>query len=143
MSELSKKFKLVDRPVEQGRYYELFVEGDYNDGDYVNSKTRISVEQFENDEYMLYLIVFLQSFGSHFSDKRLWELFEDDAYDDYYFMPSGGDYGVHSITDIRLSYHENGAVKDVSIPWWDELFDDTDDFDAVSAKVKEAQKSRK
>lgn len=125
MSELSKKFK-IEKPKSGKPHYELFIEGDWNDADYVTKKTEISVEDFEKDDYMLYYLSYLDSAEGHFMEKSEdWdELFYDCAEEFYDFLPYGYEQEIHSITEMKLTYKENGKSFPVKIPTWKSLFKD-------------------
>lgn len=49
--KLIDKF-IVNKPESCSDHYELFVEGDWNDSDYVSKTTKFSKEQF-TDDYLL------------------------------------------------------------------------------------------
>lgn len=125
MSELSKKFKIA-KPKSEKPHYELFIEGDWNDADYVTKKTEISVEDFEKDDYMLYYLSYLDSTEGHFMEEsKDWdELFYDCAEEFYNFLPYGYEQEIHSITEMKLTYKENGKSFPVKIPTWKSLFKD-------------------
>lgn len=128
MSELSKKFK-VKKPKSEKPYYELYIEGDWNDGDYVTKKTKISVEDFEKDDYMLYYLSYLDydhtSVDYYFRETDEWEeLFYSDAEDFYNFLPYGYEQEIHTITELELTYKEDGKTFPVKIPSWKSLFKD-------------------
>ena len=142
MSELSKKFK-IEKPKSGNPHYELFIEGDWNDADYVTKKTEISVEDFENDDYMLYYLSFLDSAEGHFMEESQdWdELFCDWAEDFYNFLPYGYEQEIHSITDFKLTYHEDGRSFPVKIPTWKSLFKDESEKKekVLAAKTKKEE----
>ena len=122
MSKLSKQFK-VKKPKSEKPHYELFIEGDWNDADYVTKKTVISVEDFEKDDYMLYYLSFLDSVEGHFMETDDWnDLFYDGAEEFYDFIPYGYERDIHSITEMKLTYKENGKSSPVKIPSWKSLF---------------------
>lgn len=124
MSELSKKFKIA-KPKSKKPHYELYIEGDWNDADYVTKRTEISVEDFEKDDYMLYYLSYLDSVGYHFMETDEWEeLFYDGAEDFYDFLPYGYEQEIHSVTELELTYKEDGKTFPVKIPSWKSLFKD-------------------
>ena len=58
--KLFEQFK-IQKPEAEKDHYELFVEGDWNDGDYASKKTSIEKNIFENDDYLLYFISYIST----------------------------------------------------------------------------------
>lgn len=124
MSQLSKMFK-INKPKSKKPHYELYIEGDWNDADYVTKKTEISIEDFEKDDYMLYYLSYLDSVDYHFMETDEWEeLFYDVAEDFYNFLPYGYVQEIHTVTELELTYKEDGKTFPVKIPSWKSLFKD-------------------
>ena len=130
--KLIDKF-IVQKPQASSDHYELFVEGDVNDGDYVSKTTRISKEQFA-DDYLLYFLSYLSAWVDRrwdplgkFNETKEWnDLFEDgDLQWDY--LPGLCGEGIHTVTKLKLECVSGGTRYPVSIPDWDTLFDSEDD----------------
>ena len=66
--KLIDKF-IVKKPDSCSGNYELFVEGDWNDSDYVSKTTQISKEQL-TDDYLLYLISYIVAWCGKRYDPR-------------------------------------------------------------------------
>ena len=131
--KLIDKF-IVRKPEACSDHYELFVEGDWNDGDYVSKKTRIEKETFESDDYLLYFLFYLSAWVDRrwdprgkFNETKEWnKLFEDsDIQCDY--LPYGYESSIHTVTKLKLEYVSGGTRFPVSIPAWDTLFSNEDD----------------
>ena len=143
--ELIDKF-IVKNPQASSDHYELFVEGDVNDADYVSKTTRISKEQFA-DDYLLYFISYIATWCGKYCDPRGkfnntkdWnDLFEDgDLQWDY--LPSGGcELGIHTVTKVCLEYVSDGKRYPVEIPDFDGLFHDEEEkrTKVINARDKE------
>lgn len=142
MSELSKQFKLK-KPKSEKPHYELFIEGDWNDADYVTKKTEISIEDFEKDDYMLYYLSFLDTVEGYFMETDDWnDLFCDCAEYFYNFIPNGYERDIHSITEMELTYKENGKSFPVKIPSWESLFKNEAEKKEKVLAAKKAKKRR-
>ena len=133
MEKLIDKF-IVKEPEDSSDHYELFVEGDVNDGDYVSKTTRISKEQFA-DEYLLYFISYISTWSgkswdysetTRFKETEDWDdLFEDgDLSWDY--LPVC-EQEIHTVTKVRLEYVSDGRRYPVEIPNFDGLFQSEDE----------------
>jgi len=131
MTELAKKFKKVAGAT-SSPHYEVFIEGDWNDADYVSRTNCISVDKFENTDLLLYFISFLQSNGHHFEDSEDWKFFCNDDYDDIRWddcrLPITPDFAdLHSVTKITVSYIDGNNKIRVEIPEWRTLFENAAD----------------
>ena len=131
--KLFDKFK-IQNPENQSEHYELFVEGDWNDADYVSKKTRIEKDVLENDDYLLYFLSYISTWCGNrwdprgkFNETKEWnELFEDaDIQWDY--LPYGYESPIHTVTKVKLEFVSGGTRFPVSIPSWDGLFADEAD----------------
>ena len=141
--KLLDQFK-IQKPENQPEHYELFVEGDWNDGDYVSKKTSIEKNVFENDDYLLYFISYISTWCGRrydpegkFNETDEWrKLFEDAAFD-FDFLPSGGyEQDIHTVTKVKLEFVSGTTRYPVSIPSFGCLFSSNDERDR---KVLEAR----
>lgn len=130
--KLIDKF-IVNKPEASSDHYELFVEGDVNDGDYVSTTTKISKEQFA-DKYLLYFISYISTWcgkrwdpRGKFNETKDWnDLFEDgDLQWDY--LPRLSENEIHTVTNVRLEFVSDGKRFPVEIPDFDGLFQDEDE----------------
>ena len=114
-------------------YYELFIEGDVNDGDYLQWTTILPSTKLEGSDFLLYLISFLHSHGKHFASHPDWVWFADAGVDDScgafddIKLPMVEGRAVHSITNLELYRVQDGRYSQLQIPDWDSLFFDTTD----------------
>jgi len=142
--KLIDKF-IVKKPEDSSDHYELFVEGDVNDGDYVSKTTQISKEQFA-DDYLLYFISYISTWCGNrwdprgkFNETKEWnDLFEDDDLSCDY-LPSLSEHEIHTVTEVRLEFVSNGRRYPVEIPDFDGLFHDEDEkrIKVINARDKE------
>ena len=119
----------IQKPENQSEHYELYVEGDWNDADYVESNVSIPKDKLENNDFLLYFISYMATGAdSHFMEEDPdWDLFEDSDLE-YAYMPRGYDANIHSITDVQLNYFdEDGKRYWVDIPRWNGLFKNEQD----------------
>ena len=141
--KLFDRFKL-EKPENQPEHYELFVEGDWNDGDYVSKKTSIEKDIFENDDYLLYFISYISTWCGRrhdpegkFNETDEWSKLFEDADLDFGFLPSGGyEQDIHTVTEVKLEFVSGTARCPVSIPSFGCLFSSDDERDR---KVLEAR----
>ena len=142
--KLIDKF-IVKKPEASSDHYELFVEGDLNDADYVSKTTLISKEQFA-DEYLLYFISYISTWCGNrydargkFNETKEWDdLFEDgDLQWDY--LPRLNEHKIHTVTKVRLEFVSNGRRYPVEIPNFYGLFRDEDEkrSKVINARDKE------
>ena len=125
--KLIDKF-IVNKPEACSDHYELFVEGDWNDSDYVSKTTQISKEQL-TDDYLLYFISYIDAWcgkrydpRGKFNETKEWnDLFEDsDILLDY--LPSFNGQSIHTVTKVRLEFVSGGIRYNVEIPYFYGLF---------------------
>jgi len=114
-------------------YYELFIEGDVNDGDYLQWTTILPSIKLEGSDFLLYLISFLYTHREHFEFHPDWKWFTAagvasscGAFDDI-IVPMVEGRAVHSITNLELYRVQDGRYLQLQIPDWDSLFFDTTD----------------
>ncbi len=132
--KLFEQFK-IKKPKNQSEHYELFVEGDWNDGDYVHRKEIIDKNVLENNDYLLYFISYISTWcGCRWNqdDKRFnetddWKKFFADSDIRWDYLPSVYDNDIHTVTEVKLYYVSNGIQYPVEIPNFDSLFDNEDD----------------
>lgn len=147
--KLIDKF-IVKKPQSSSDHYELFVEGDINDADYVSKTTQISKEQFA-DDYLLYFISYIATWcgkrwdpRGKFNATKDWnDLFEDgDLQWDY--LPGLCEQGIHTVTKVRLEYVSDGKRYPMEIPDFDGLFHDEDEkrIKVINARDKETRSER-
>lgn len=115
------------------RNYEVFIEGDVNDGDYLQWTTVLPLPKLEGSNFLLYLISFLHTHGKHFASHPDWVWFADagvddpcGAFDDIK-LPSVEGRFVHSITKMEIVGVRGGIYAYLQIPEWDSLFSDPAD----------------
>ena len=141
--KLFDNFK-IQKPENQSEHYELYVEGDWNDADYVNRKERIDKDVLENDDYLLYFISYISTWCDvrwNSEDKRFnetddWKKFFEDSDIGWDYLPSGYDSDIHTVTEVKLEYVSGTTRYPVSIPSWGCLFKDEDE---KRIKVMEAK----
>lgn len=138
--KLFDNFK-IQKPEEQSDHYELFVEGDWNDADYVRKKTSVNKKEFENDDFLLYFISYISTWAGrrvdgYFNETEDWMEFFDDDDIQYEYLPSGYNANIHTITEVKLEYVSGTKRYPVSIPSWGCLFKDKAE---KKAKVIEAK----
>lgn len=130
--ELIDKF-IVKEPQASSDYYELFVEGDVNDGDYVSKTTQLSKEQFA-DDYMLYFISYIATWcgkrwdpRGKFNATKDWNDLFEEADLSFDYLPSFDGQSIHTPTKVRLVFVSDGRRYPVEIPDFDELFHSEDE----------------
>jgi len=138
--KLFDNFK-IQKPENQSEHYELYVEGDWNDADYVNTKVSIKKEDFENDDFLLYFISFISTWAGrrgegYFNETEDWMEFFDDDDIQCEYLPHGYESDIHTITEVKLEYVSGTTRYPVSIPSWGCLFKDEDE---KRTKVMEAK----
>lgn len=131
--KLFEQFK-IQKPKNELDHYELFVEGDWNDADYVSKTSRIEKNEFENDDYLLYFISYIFSWIDKrwntigkFNQTNDWNTLFEDADLSFCFLPYGYENDIHTVTKVKLDYVSNGIRYPVEIPNFDSLFDSEDD----------------
>jgi hypothetical protein len=131
--KLFEQFK-IQKPKNEPDHYELFVEGDWNDADYVSKTSRIEKKWFENDDYLLYFISYIFSWidkrwdpAGKFNETKDWNTLFEDADISFDFLPYGYENDIHTVTKVKLDYVSNGIRYPVEIPNFDSLFDNDDD----------------
>ena len=132
--KLFEQFKIQQKPKNKPDHYELFVEGDWNDADFVSKTSYIEKKQFENDDYLLYFISYIFSWidrrwdpAGKFNQTNDWNMLFDDADLSFCFLPQGYENDIHTVTKVKLDYVSNGIRYPVEIPNFDSLFDNDDD----------------
>ena len=146
--------KLIDKfivmnPEASSDHYELFVEGDWNDSDYVSKTTQISKEQLTND-YLLYFISYISAWcgkrydpRGKFNETKEWnDLFEDsDIQWDY--LPSFNGQSIHTVTKVRLELVSGGIRYNVEIPYFYGLFQNEEEkkIKVINARDKEIERN--
>ena len=150
MSELFKKFK-VGKPIEEEPHYELYIEGDCNDADYIDRTTKISIDDMENDEFLMYFISFMASCRSKdfIKKDKDWKRYFDDTEFYWEYLPKetrGFDVDIHTVSKVKLTYVSFEFRYPVSIPLWNKLFNGDDDkrtkLDAALFEYKRKEKER-
>lgn len=144
--KLFDEFK-IQKPENQSEHYELYVEGDWNDANYVNRKERIEKDVLENDDYLLYFISYISTWcgcGWGAEDKRFnetddWKKFFEDSDIGWDYLPSGYDCSIHTVTKVKLKFVSGTTRYPVSIPSFGCLFKDAEDKEkkVLEAKVKD------
>lgn len=134
--KLFEQFK-IQKPKNEPDHYELFVEGDWNDADYVSKTSRIEKQEFETDDYLLYFISYIFSWigkrggyrdrAGKFNQTKDWNTLFEDADCSFCFLPYGYENDIHTVTKVKLDYVSNGIRYPVEIPNFDSLFDNEDD----------------
>ena len=130
--KLFEQFK-IQKPKNEPDHYELFVEGDWNDADYVSKTSRIEKSGLKT------MIIFYTSSPTFFSwiDKRWdpagkfnetndWNTLFEDADLSFDFLPYGYENDIHTVTKVKLDYVSNGIRYPIEIPNFDSLFDNDD-----------------
>lgn len=140
--KLFDQFK-IQKPEKQSEHYELFVEGDWNDGDYVSKKTSIEKDILENDDYLLYFISYISTWcgkrhdpAGKFNETDEWSRLFEDADLSFGFLPSGYEQDIHTVTEVKLEFVFGTTRCPVSIPSFGCLFSSDDERDR---KVLEAR----
>ena len=143
MSKLSEQFKIKENPKQIKPYYEIKIQMDSNDADYMNDTSAISKERWDKSPDLFFLVLsyisgdrysgkFLKdhSYGRHFAknDHGLCEMIDKIAED--YDLYIYDEYGVcHSFEDIKIIYFDENSIKhDVTIPDIDDMFETADDM---------------
>lgn len=142
--KLFDQFK-IKKPENQTEHYELFVEGDWNDGDYVNRKEKIEKDVLENDDYLLYFISYISTWcdvrwnskNKRFNETDDWKKFFADSDIGWDYLPSGYDSDIHTVTEVKLEFVSGTTRYPVSIPSFGCLFSSNDER---NRKVLEALK---
>ena len=131
--KLFEQFK-IQKPKIEPDHYELFVEGDWNDADYVSKTSRIEKQAFETNDYLLYFISYIFSWidkrwdpAGKFNETKDWNTLFDDADCSFCFLPYGYENDIHTVTKVKLDYVSNGIRYPVEIPNFDSLFNNEDD----------------
>ena len=131
--KLFEQFK-IQKPKNEPDHYELFVEGDWNDADYVTKTTYIEKKWLENDDYLLYFISYIFSWmgkrwdpAGKFNQTNDWNTLFEDADLSFDFLPQGYENDIHTVTKVKLDYVSNGIRYPMEIPNFDSLFDNDDD----------------
>jgi len=143
--KLFEQFK-IQKPENQSEHYELFVEGDWNDGDYVSKKTSIEKNVFENDDYLLYFISYISSWcgcrwnqdEKRFNETKDWKKFFEDSDIGWDYLPSGYDCSIHTVTKVKLEFVSGTTRYPVSIPSFGFLFSSNDERDRKVLEAKNA-----
>ena len=139
MSELFNKFK-IGNPINEDPHYELYIEGDCNDADYIDRNSDIFVDELKNNEFLMYFISYMASAGPDFiKEDKDWKNYFDDS--DFYweYLPKetrGFDVDIHKVTKVKLTFVSGTLRYPVSIPSWDtDMFKDEED---KNTKLNEA-----
>jgi len=143
--KLFEQFK-IQKPENQSEHYELFVEGDWNDGDYVSKKTSIEKNVFENDDYLLYFISYISSWCGYrwnqdekrFNETKDWKKFFEDSDIGWDYLPSGYDCSIHTVTKVNLEFVSGTTRYPVSIPSFGCLFSSNAERNRKVLKAKNA-----
>ena len=140
--KLFDQFK-IKKPENQPEHYELFVEGDWCDGDYVSKTSTISKYGLENNDYLLYFISYISTWCGRryypkgkFNETDEWYKLFVDADNIFDFLPSGYEQDIHTVTKVKLEFVSGTARYPVSIPSFECLFSSNDERDR---KVLEAR----
>ena len=141
--KLFEQFK-IQKPEAEKDHYELFVEGDWNDGDYASKKTSIEKNIFENDDYLLYFISYISTWCGRrydpkgkFNETDEWRKLFEDSDLGFDFLPNGGyEQDIHTVTKVKLEFVSGTTRYPVSIPSFGCLFSSNDERDR---KVLEAR----
>ena len=144
--KLFEEFK-IQKPEEKKAHYELFVEGDWNDGDYVNKTSQIDKDVFENNDYLLYFLSYISTWcgcswdseDKRFNETNDWKKFFEDSDIYWDYLPSGYESNIHTVTKVKLEYVEGTVRYPVSIPSWGCLFTGEEDKETkvLEAKTKD------
>jgi hypothetical protein len=142
--KLFDKFK-IQKPENQSEHYELFVEGDWGNGDIVSKKTSIEKDIFENDDYLLYFISYISTWcgkrydpKGKFNETDEWSKLFEDA-EEFGFLPIGGyEQDIHTITKVKLEFVSGTSRYPVSIPSFGCLFSSYDERDRKVLEAKNA-----
>ena len=145
MSKLSEQFK-IQKPEEKAAHYELFVEGDWNDADYVSKTSQINKDVFETNDYLLYFLSYISTWCGNrwdsrgkFNETKEWNKFFEDSDIGWDYLPSGYESNIHTVTKVKLEYVEGTTRYPVSIPSWGCLFTGEEDKETkvLEAKTKD------
>ena len=146
MSKLSEQFR-IQKPEAKKAHYELFVEGDWSDANYVNRISRIDKDVFETNDYLLYFLSYISTWCGNrydprgkFNETKEWNKFFDDSDIQWDYLPAGGyDSDIHTVTKVKLEYVEGTTRYPVSIPSWGCLFTGEKDKETkvLEAKTKD------
>lgn len=140
--KLFDQFK-IKKPEDQPEHYELFVEGDWNDGDYVSKTSTIRKDRLENNDYLLYFISYISTWCGRrhdpegkFNETDEWRKLFVDADNIFEFLPIGYEQDIHTVTEVKLEFMSGTTRCPVSIPSFGCLFSSNDERDR---KVLEAR----
>jgi len=141
--KLFEQFK-IQKPEEKKAHYELFVEGDWNDADYVNRKTSIDKDVFETNDYLLYFLSYISTWCGNrydprgkFNETEEWNKFFEDSDIGRYYLPSGYDSDIHTVTEVKLEFVSGTTRYPVSIPSFGCLFSSDVDKEKKVLEAKE------
>ena len=143
--KLFDEFK-IQKPENQPEHYELYVEGDWNDADYVNRKESIDKDFLENNDYFLYFLSYISTWCGRrwdpegkFNETKEWKKFFADSDLPWEYLPSGNDYDIHTVTEVKLEFVSGTTRYPVNIPSFGCLFKDAADREkkVLEAKVKD------
>lgn len=156
MSKYSKLFKIKKTNKKTKPYYQIHINMDSNDGDYISGDLHVLETYWDNkdDIFFLMLAYLGNGYSGKFSHGKDWS----DYYGHHYKENAHGlskiinyvaeaedwiqysDWGAcHSFSDITISYYdENNKKSNVTMPSIDDMFDTEEE---MIETIKEAYKN--
>ena len=134
---IADKFVIGNHKIEHRREFELYLECDANDGDYIRDFIWFDEEGFRSDPLLQYVLAYIgggsrfqddptdrwaSTYGSHVEEDENFDWLEDYLLDKGLLLSS--DWGpCHSIGYEIRYYDENGTIREVKVPDFDNLFE--------------------
>lgn len=134
LDNIANKYIIKTHECKLKNCYEIYIEWDSNDGDYIRDFYYISEATFKNYPLFQYVLSYInggtkfkntmfENYGRHVAEDTHFPWLEDYLRDEELMLYS--DWGpCHSVTSIKMYYYsENSIKKDVVIPKFDTLFE--------------------